>query len=108
MKIFISQAMRGRTDEEILEERQKAMKIIEDIYPNCEFIDSFIQDVEEPEHPVWYLGMSLMMLSEADMCFFVNDCMNFNRGCSLEYTTCISYSIPYGKVFTDTNTAILM
>lgn len=108
MKIFISQDMRYRTDEEIQEERQKAMKLIRGIYPDCEFIDSYILNaLNSPENvkkPLWWIGMSLMMLSEADMCFFVNDCMNDNRGCTMEYIACQSYNIPRAKVYTDTNT----
>lgn len=107
MKIFISQAMRGRTDKEILEERQKAMEIIDGIYPDSEFIDSFIKDAPETAKPLYCLGVSLTMLSEADMCFFVNDCMMGNRGCLMEYNACITYDIPFGNVFTDTNTATI-
>lgn len=110
MKIFISQAMRGRTDKEILEERQKAKNIIDGIYPDCEFFDSYIlNSLNAPENakPLWWIGMSLMMLSEADMCFFVNDCMNGNRGCLMEYNACVTYDVPFGKVFTDTNVATI-
>lgn len=107
MKIFISQAMRGRTDEEILEERQKAKKIIDGIYPDCEFIDSYIKDAPKKANQLLYLGVSLTMLSEADICFFVNDCMMGNRGCLMEYNACITYDIPFGKVFTDTNVATI-
>lgn len=107
MKIFISQAMRSRSDEEIQEERQKAMDIISGIYPDCEFIDSYIEDAPKTAKPLWWIGMSLIMLSEADMCFFVNDCMNGNRGCLMEYNACVTYDVPFGKVFTDTNVATI-
>lgn len=42
MKIFISQPMRGKTDEEILEERTKAIDIAKERYhADVEIIDSF-------------------------------------------------------------------
>ena len=44
-KVFISQPMRGLTDEEILEKRSEIKKDIETkINEEIEFIDSFLQD----------------------------------------------------------------
>ena len=42
MKIYISQPMgKGRTKEEILEERRKGIEIAKIYYPNAEFLDTY-------------------------------------------------------------------
>lgn len=41
MKLFISQPMRDKTDEEIKEEREKIIKEVEKLFGEVEVIDSF-------------------------------------------------------------------
>lgn len=43
MKLFISQGMRGKTDEDILAERNKAIEIVREMFPGneVEVLDSF-------------------------------------------------------------------
>ena len=69
-KIFISQPMRGLTDEEILNKRQEIKKNAEKVIKEpVELIDSFIEDYpgEINKHiPVFYLGKSIQFLSSSD------------------------------------------
>ena len=95
-KLFISQLMRGLTDEEILntreEIRMKAEKIIGE---PVELIDSFISDYpgEINKHiPVWYLGKSIQLLSQADVAYFGGDWRNA-RGCKIEHEIAKEYGI---------------
>ena len=48
MKLFISQGMRGKTDEDILAERNKAIEIVRKMFPGneVEVLDSFFQGEE--------------------------------------------------------------
>lgn len=96
MKIFISQPMRNKTDAEIQAERAKAIKECE-TFCGClgaEFnvIDSIIEDAPEDAKPLWYLGKSLELLSEADAAFFVPGWKE-NRGCRIEHMACKEYGI---------------
>lgn len=45
MKLFISQGMRGKTDEAILVERNKAIEIVREMFPDdeIEVLDSFFR-----------------------------------------------------------------
>lgn len=50
MRVFISQPMNGRSDEEILKERDDAIAFIQSKYDNVEIVDSFFDDF--PGDPV--------------------------------------------------------
>lgn len=95
-KIFISQPMRGLTDEEILNKRQEIMKNVEKVIKEpVELIDSFIEDypVEIYKHiPVFYLGKSIQFLSQADVAYFGGDWRNA-RGCKIENEIAKQYGI---------------
>ena len=98
-KLFISQPMRDKTKQEILNERQAlidlaTVKLNGEVF---EVIDSYITDFPEDEPikhtSVWYLGMSLVKLSEADFVIF-GDGWQDTPGCLLEHKTCELYNIP--------------
>lgn len=62
VQLFISQPMRGRSDEEIAVEREYAKLAAERILKDdVEVIDSFFQDGDKK--PLEYLGESLKLLS---------------------------------------------
>ncbi len=92
-KLFISQPMRGKTDEEILLERNRAIetaktKIGEDV----EVIDSFFKDAPVDAKPLWYLAKSIELLATADIAYFVNG-WDKMRGCKIEYECATEYDI---------------
>ena len=95
-KIFISQPMRGLIDEEILEKRNEIKKDIETkINEEVEFIDSFMQDYPgeiNKRIPVWYLGKSIQLLSQADIVYFGKG-WNEARGCRIEHEIAKVYGI---------------
>lgn len=97
-KLFISQPMRGKTDEEILKERNALIAEAEKIArEDLEVIDSFFTDAPKNKdnivtEPVWWLGKSLMKLSEADAVIFGDNWQNFN-GCFIEHEVCERYGI---------------
>lgn len=63
-KLFISQPMKGKSDEDILAERQKAIKSAEEkIGEPVEVIDSFFQEAPVDAKPLWFLGKSLELLA---------------------------------------------
>lgn len=95
-KLFISQPMRGLSEEEILKVREeikiKAEKVIGE---PVEVIDSFF--TEYPGEvcksiPMWYLGKSIELLSEADVVYFGGDWRNA-RGCKIEHEVAKEYGI---------------
>jgi len=57
MKVFISQPMKDKTDEQIKEERAKAIKLIKEKYnEDVEIIDSFFENAPHDAKPLWFLG----------------------------------------------------
>lgn len=92
-KLFISQPMRGKTDEEILAVREKAIRSAEKMLGEpVEVIDSFFQSVPADARPLWFLGKSLELLSTADVAFFAEGWNEF-RGCKIEHTCAVEYNI---------------
>lgn len=90
MKLFISQPMKGKTDEQILEERNKAAGLFILEGENVEVIDSFIKDAPAQAAPLWYLGESIKLLSEADVVYFCKDWQKYN-GCTIEHECAVRY-----------------
>ena len=92
-KLFISQPMRGKSDEEILMEREKAIKAAEKLVGEpVEVIDSFFQNAPVDAKPLWFLGKSLELLSNADVAYFAPGWKDA-RGCIIEHDCAISYGI---------------
>jgi len=93
-KLFISQPMKGKTDSEILEERETAMKAARNVLgEDVELIDSFFQNAPADARPLWFLGKSLELLSTADIAYFASGWENA-RGCRIEHTCAEEYGIP--------------
>ena len=92
-KLFISQPMRGKSDEEILMEREKAIKAAEKLVGEpVEVIDSFFQGAPVGAKPLWFLGKSLELLADADVAYFAPG-WNDARGCIIEHDCAIGYGI---------------
>lgn len=92
-KLFISQPMKGKSDEEILAEREKAIKSAEELLGEpVEVIDSFFQSAPADARPLWFLGKSLELLSTADVVYFAKG-WEKARGCKIENTCAIEYGI---------------
>ena len=95
-KLFISQPMRGLTDEEILKAREEIRARAEHaIGEPVELIDSFIKDYPKEINksvPVWCLGKSIQLLSQADIAYFGGNWRNA-RGCQREHEVARTYGI---------------
>lgn len=90
-KLFISQPMRGKTDEEIHAEREKAVTYAESyLGEEVEVIDSFFDDYNGT--PLESLAKSIALLAKADVAYFAEGWKNA-RGCRIEHECAIEYEI---------------
>ena len=95
-KLFISQPMKGKTNEEILAVRERAIELAErNLGEKVEVIDSFFKDAPVDANPLWYLAKSLELLSTADVAYFAKG-WEEARGCRIENTCAIEYGIECG------------
>lgn len=100
-KLFISQPMRGKTDEEIPAERKKAIESAErNLGEPVEVIDSFFQNAPADARPLWFLGKSLELLSTADIAYFAKGWEDA-RGCRIENQCAIEYGIEVIEDYTE-------
>lgn len=99
-KLFISQPMRDKTDEEIFAVREKAIKSAErHLGESVEVIDSFFQSAPVGAKPLWFLGKSLELLADADVVYFAKDWEKY-RGCKIENVCAVEYGIPVIEDYT--------
>lgn len=95
-KLFISQPMRGKTDEQILQERNAAVEKAEKaLNESAEIIDSFFCDIDIPDdadQALWMLGKSLELLATADIAYFAPG-WSSARGCRIEHECAVEYEI---------------
>lgn len=90
-KLFISQPMNGKTNEEILSVRKKAIEDTEaQIGEPVEALESFFQDAPHEAAPLWFLGESLKLLGQADVAYFAFG-WETARGCRIEHEAAIAY-----------------
>lgn len=93
MKLFISQPMKDKTNEQIEKERQAVIASVKDKYgEDVEVIDSFFKNAPHEARPLWFLAKSLELLSTADVAYFCKDWEKY-RGCRIEHTCAVEYGI---------------
>ena len=91
-KIFISQPMKDKTDQEIEQERKEIIEKARKYFGEIEVIDSFFKDAPHDDKPLWFLGKSLELLSNADV-IVLGKGWEQARGCRIEHECAIQYGI---------------
>lgn len=91
-KLFISQPMKDKTNEEIKEERNEIVKRVTERFGEVEVIDSFFENAPHYAKPLWFLGKSLELLSTADCAYFAEGWKDY-RGCKIEHEAAVNYGI---------------
>lgn len=93
-RLFISQPMRGKTDDEILTVREQAIESAKlNLGEDVEAIDSFFQDApSEGNRGLYLLGESLKLLATADVAYFAKNWEQY-RGCRIENLCALEYGI---------------
>lgn len=99
-KLFISQPMRGKTDEEILAVRAKAIESAKKhLGEDVEVIDSFF-GTSDMTRALEFLGESIKRMAQADVAYFAKG-WEEARGCRIENTCAIEYGIDVIEDYTD-------
>ena len=92
-KLFISQPMADKTNEEVKAVREAIVadvsKLVND---DVEIIDSFFENAPHDARPLWFLGESLELLSTADCAYFAEG-WEKARGCKIEHECAVQYGI---------------
>lgn len=91
-KLFISQPMRGKSDKDILAEREKAISEAKAILrDDVELIDTFF-GTGDMTHALEFLGESIKSMANADVAYFADGWENA-RGCKIEHDCAVQYGI---------------
>ena len=87
MKVMISQPMAGKSDMEILTEREELVEQLS--LEGHEVVDT-IFDPQEPRTPIWYLSKSIETMDGVDAVVFMPG-WEMSRGCKIEYEIAKNY-----------------
>lgn len=95
-RLFVSQPMNGKTQDEIIEARDKAIeRLSRRLNEGFEVAESYFTE-DEPKDVknsgVYWLGKSLELLSKCDLVLFIGDWMSY-RGCRIEREVARAYGI---------------
>ena len=98
MKAMISQPMNGKTDDEIITTRDKAIKILES--KGYEVVDTYFIDEMDKilenngivNKPLWYLSKALRKMSKCDAVYFSKG-WEITRGCPIEHSAAFAYGL---------------
>lgn len=92
-KVFLSQPMKGRSNDQINLEREAIVKQIKkELNEPFEIMDTVFDDFDGST-PLKFLAMSLMVMADADCAYFANGWRE-TRGCLIEHACAKSYDIP--------------
>ena len=97
-KIFVSLPMKDRDVEAIKAKQQDILeKYVAKAYSGIhyELMNTTHEGLCPPDDNfLWYLGLSIQLLGEADIVIFSDDWKEAN-GCRIEYLACELYGIPH-------------
>ena len=90
LKVMISQPMRGKTNEQIRQEREKLVERLEK--DNFEVVDTIISEnaPKDCNEAIYYLSKSIEFISKVDIVYFMKGWENA-RGCKIENKICQDY-----------------
>lgn len=97
-KLFVSQPMRGKTEEQIKAEREEAiLRAREETGEDFEILDTYFGNFDGKA--LEFLGKSLMYLAQADFAYFARG-WDKARGCIIEHDCAVAYNVPHAEAET--------
>ena len=100
-KLFVSQPMRGRSEDEIVAERNRViLKAQEALEEAVDPIPSYCPEAHEGIGPVRALANSIYLLGDADVAVFAKG-WEKARGCRIEHQICLDYGIDIIEVYSE-------
>ena len=89
IKVMISQPMRGKTNEQIREERAELVKRLTE--QGYEVVDTvFDKAPDGVDEAIYYLAESIKFIGQVDMVVFMKD-WEKARGCKVEHQVAVEY-----------------
>lgn len=88
-KVMISQPMKGKTNEQIKQEREQLVKELTDA--GYEVLDTVFENAPTDEDvAIYMLSQSIRFLGRADMVVFMKG-WEYARGCKIEHEVAVNY-----------------
>ena len=92
-KVFISQPMNQKSEEEIQADRKKLMIMTKALFDEeIKIIDSYFPATGKKEKPLRLLGKGIELMADADAVVFAKGWQDY-RGCRIEHSCAFEYGI---------------
>jgi len=97
-RVFVSQPMRGYSEEDILRERERALKAAKYYLGVDEVVEipSYIPQIKD-KNPVQCIGASVSLMADADLVIFCRGWYGA-RGCRVEHAVASEYGLEYKEI----------
>ena len=93
MRVFISQPMLNKSNEEIEKRRAEIAELIKNEYPLDKIkVVGFFKNCRHNKNPLWFLAKALKVMSTCDIVVFSKG-YQLARGCSIEHDCAIKYGL---------------
>lgn len=98
-RVYVSQQIRDAPEADILKTREICLDLAKGFFPDDEIIEvpKFEMAKVRGLHPARILGMSIELMSDADLVIFAEG-WQYARGCRIEHRVCQDYNIPYKEI----------
>ena len=93
LKVFVSQPMRDRKEEQILAEREKLLELVKaTVGREVMEVPSYLKTMNQQMPRLYCLGASIQLLSDADVAVFAPGWEDA-RGCRIEHECAVQYGV---------------
>jgi len=94
MKVFLSHAMSGLPEEEVMVIRKEAEDYLRSKYGDIEIVDNYHHE-NAPDNAgrLWHLGLSIQLMERVDAIYFVPGHSEEAKGCIVEKVICELYGL---------------
>ena len=94
VKVFFSQPHKERSHDEMLKASAIVVEKVKQAHPDANVLEvpMLFPDQFKGQHPVYYLGMNLQMMCQADVVVFDKDWAD-SRPCAVQHDICEEYGI---------------
>ena len=90
-KVFISQPMNNKTEDEICADRKKLTIMTKALFDEeIKIIDSYFPNADKKEKPLRLLGKGITLMADADAVVFARGWQEY-RGCRIEHSCAFEY-----------------
>lgn len=94
VKVFYSQPHKDKSRDEMMAASSVVVEKVRQAHPDADVLEvpMLFPEQFKGQHPVYYLGMNLQMMCQADVVVFAEDWQD-SRACLVQHNVCEEYGL---------------